>query len=167
MTIFNSSANLWESLTTLGTSLIVTQLSFSQGVYKIRGLASGSLESFILNGTCSEETSERWSEFQRKRQVQQEIQYRGTECSEGVQAAQRGSGKEDLKHKEPREKSLRLQEPFYFSLIICLPQLNLKSSFAESQLQTPDNIGRTQNFNQSKHSMEFWKGLSNCRPIQF
>ena len=38
--------------------------------------------------------------------------------------------------KKPRKKSLRLQEPFYLSLIICLPQLILKSYFAEAILDS-------------------------------
>ena len=33
----------------------------------------------------------------------------------------------------PLKKSMRLQEPFYISLAICLPQLILKSYFAERQ----------------------------------
>ena len=35
--------------------------------------------------------------------------------------------------KKPKNKSLKLQEPFYLSLLICLPQLTLRSYFAERQ----------------------------------
>ena len=34
---------------------------------------------------------------------------------------------------EPREKSLRLWEPLWLSLLVCLPQLILTSYFAERQ----------------------------------
>lgn len=35
--------------------------------------------------------------------------------------------------KKPRKKSLRLWDSFYLSLILCLPQLNLKLYFAGKQ----------------------------------
>ena len=41
--------------------------------------------------------------------------------------------------KKPRKKSLRLSEPFHLSLIVCLPQLTLKSYFAERLFSALDN----------------------------
>ena len=41
--------------------------------------------------------------------------------------------------KKPRKKSLRLLEPFHLSLIVCLPQLTLKSYFVERLFSALDN----------------------------
>ena len=59
--------------------------------------------------------------------------------------------------KKPRKKSLRLRMPFFLSLTICLPELILKSYFAERQFQAPDNIWKFQNTNQNRHSIQFGK----------
>ena len=54
------------------------------------------------------------------------------------------SGQEDPRMRKivlrkPRKKSLRLSEPFHLSLIVCLPQLILKSYFAQRLFSALDN----------------------------
>ena len=54
------------------------------------------------------------------------------------------SGQEDPRMRKivlgkPRKKSLRLLEPFHLSVIVCLPQLTLKSYFVERLFSALDN----------------------------
>ena len=50
----------------------------------------------------------------------------------------------ESERKKPRNKSLRLREPFHLSLIICLLQLVFKSDFAGRQFLAPDNLWKPQ-----------------------
>lgn len=144
-----------------------SKLSFSLGNIG-NCLASGSSEGLCLKGqVLIIQRKGEWGEFQKRGSFGGENYCGGLEAVMKAQVLQKG--RKIMMPGGARDKEAKQggTEPFYFSLIISLPSLILKSYFAKRQFQTTDL--REASRISVKITIPFSSGnlLWHRRPIQF